>query len=569
MTSYKHEKLIELIVRLDTPPANSQEFLDWIKARAHLDLLLQNATSDEIIISANGEYTFIYTAVISNDELFNLNKDDLIGWCGSPYQSAASYVYGAGRDDVWVENEKQMLQRDTPNSITNLVFERTMEGAKDEDRRYFEISQEYAHLTDIHWRTEHDAYVQYDENGDINHVVSATDNHENNVSLVTFKREQLEQYLAATNSSLIRRFDFTLLDRAAFSSWSKNPEQFIEESQDFYYRQKIDGNAAYTTGIQIISLSRAKEDIFRQIKGGFVGGQEQEYASFIVHDWRNDEVTKVSTAPEDTTNYFEVDKNDLPFELSPAFFRPDVLLKYKTDRDKYTVTEREVECRAAWRLRGYDINEAGQVHAYICDLRKLPFSEQQYWASYNEEPKASISERAVINDFHGRFSNIVTPLAKVLRLIQEWDKRQVAWWQLKDKDLLKQVNLPLTSSKDEWAEAFMSLSKLVIEGFNVKAIRLKLDEKSISYTSEEKSIGLLEGLIKEVSDSEKLTGLRTSQLIRTKVKGHSNGSDAKKLEKDALNQHKTFKKHFEYVCSLISDELNLIEDTFLDGELGS
>jgi hypothetical protein len=36
--------------------------------------------------------------------------------------------------------------------------------------------------------------------------------------------------------------------------------------------------------------------------------------------------------------------------LSPAFFRPEVLLKYKADRDKYTVGERDVSCRAAWHL---------------------------------------------------------------------------------------------------------------------------------------------------------------------------------------------------------------------------
>ena len=455
-----------------------------------------------------------------------------------------------------------MRFKNIPNSITQLVFERTLEGAKDDDRRYFEINQDYAHITDIHWRSEHGAFVKYDHHGDIDPIVSATHNQQHNVSLVSFKRHPLEEYLAATNSSLIQRFDFTLLKRGSFSGWSKDPEKFTDETQDFFYRQKLDGNSAYTTGIQIIPISRAKQDIFKQIKNGFTGGHAQEYATFIIHDWRNNEITKASTNAQDTTNYFQAEGNDLPFELSPAFFRPDVLLKYKADRDKYTVTEREVECRAAWMLRGYDINEAGQVHAYICDLRKLPYSEQQYWASYNEEPKASISERAVINDFHGRFSNIITPLSKTLRLIQEWDQKQVTWWQLKNKDLLKQVNLPITSSKDEWSDAFMGLSKLIIEGFDIKSIRSKLDEENISYTKQERSLALLEKLIAEVNENEALEGLRTSQLIRTKIKGHSNGSDARKLEKDALKKHKTFKNHFECVCSLIFDELTLIEDTF-------
>lgn len=78
-----------------------------------------------------------------------------------------------------------------------------------------------------------------------------------------------------------------------------------------------------------------------------------------------------------------------------------MLLKYKADRDKYTVGERYVSCRATWHLRGIDVNEAGQVHAYICDLRSLPYSEQLHWLSYNEPPKTSISSRAITNDFKG------------------------------------------------------------------------------------------------------------------------------------------------------------------------
>ncbi len=118
------------------------------------------------------------------------------------------------------------------------------------------------------------------------------------------------------------------------------------------------------------------------------GRGDKRYVEFIAHDFRNARLAKISTDPSATTNYFEAKNNALPFELSPAFFRPEVLLKYKTDRDKYTVGERDVQCRAAWYLKGIDVNEAGQVHAYICYLRNLPYSEQLHWASFNEEPKS-------------------------------------------------------------------------------------------------------------------------------------------------------------------------------------
>ena len=55
-------------------------------------------------------------------------------------------------------------------------------------------------------------------------------------------------------------------------------------------------------------------------------------------------------------------------------------------------------------LNSYDVNEAGQVHAYISDLQALPNQEQVYWQSFNEEPKAKISERAFKNDFEGEWA---------------------------------------------------------------------------------------------------------------------------------------------------------------------
>lgn len=561
MSSYEHKKLIDLVAKLDTPPENSEEFSEWIKARAHLNLLLQNANADEIIIFASGEYTFVHSAVISNNVLSSIDKEDLLDWDGAPYDSAASYVYGGGREDVWVERGDHSRFSDSSGGITQMAFIRTFEGAKD-DRDYFELNQEYAHLTGIHWRPEHDAFVRYDGNGDIDPIVSATRDREKKVTLVSFKRRPLEEYLAATDSSIIRRFDFTLLRIGSFSRWSDNPEDSIEEHENFFYRQKVDGNAAYTNGRQIIPLSRTREDVFKQKKANFFGEEVKEYAEFIIHDWRNEVITKVSTDPKDTTNYFQAENNSLPFELSPAFFRPDVLLRYKADRDKYTIDEREISCRGGWHLRGYDINDAGQVHAYICYLRNLPYSEQQYWASFNEEPKAGISDRAITTDFKGEFTDIINPLSKVLRRIHDWHQKKVSWWSLKDDELLTQVNLPITSNRDEWAEAFMGLSKLIIEGFNVKSIRSELDRKDIPYDKKERSISLLEKLIREEDEDGSMKGLRTSQLIRTKVKGHSNGTEARELEKNALKEHKTFKKHFEHICILILEELELIEESF-------
>lgn len=559
MPSFEHTKLIKRIADFDSVPTDEHSFLEWLKARKQLDLLIENAHSDEIIMFALGRYAYVHTILVSNDVLSNIAQDDLYNWDGRHCDYVADYTYNLGGGDVWVSRGDSSSFSREHGGVTQIIFEREFNGAKGEDRNYFEINQEYAHLANIHWSSAESAFVKYNELGDIEPIVSVTNyDNDNKISLVTFKREPLELYLASINSSLVRRFDFTLFKKGDFSGWSDNPENNITESENFSYRQKMDGDASYTVGRQIIRGKTPKEHLFADFKGE----TPQQYVDFIAHDWRNNKIYEISTDPKATTNYFEAENNDLPFELSPAFFKPEVLIKYKNDSDKYTVDENRINCRESWGLRSYDINDARQIHAYICDLRNIPYSEQLYWKSFNEEPKSGISENAFLSDFKGEWRKNVTPLSQVLRTMQKWDDKKVSWWKIKDRNLINQVNTPITSNKDEWAEAFMALAKLIIEGFDIKNIRKKLDDYNIEYTNAERSISLLEKLA-EYEGYGKLNGMVTIQLIRTKLKGHANGSEARKIEKEALKKHGSFQNHFEHTCQEILQELNIIESSFL------
>ena len=234
---------------------------------------------------------------------------------------------------------------------------------------------------------------------------------------------------------------------------------------------------------------------------------DREHASFIIQDWRNDRVVEVSAAPGETANYFNGEGNELPYELSPAFFRPEVLSKYKADRDKYTIDEehRVISCRGTWELKSVDVNEAGQIHAYLCDLRHLPRQEQLHWKSYNEEPKGTISKRAIENDFRGEWTSYVTPLERVLHTVRGWIRQKPDWWKIDDEDGLRRVNTPVSNSKDEWGTAFLELSKAVIEGFQVTP-------DSIAATPEAnlfRERGAILGLVRETSPSSNRSGSGT------------------------------------------------------------
>lgn len=564
MLKFTHNKIASAIADIDRVPDDETAFREWIKAERHLGYLDANARSDERIIYASGPYTFIHSIAVPLADLHASEPEDLLSWSANPFTSIASYVSGGGRDTMWIERGDRSRGSAALSQGVDLIFGRTFEGWPGADRDYFEVAQEYAHLTGIHWRPEHGAYCKYDHNGDLASYVNVTrSKSEGGVNLVTFAWPELEEYLAIGGFALVRMFDFTLLRYGHFTSWREGPEDIVRRSVGFLYRQKVQGDAAYTRGVQIL-MPRDAKTVGEEVSNRWSGRGAKEYVTFTAQDWRNgNRVAEISTDPAATTNYFEAKDNDLPFELSPAYFRPEVLSKYKTDREKYTVRERDISCRTAWHLKAYDVNDAGQVFAYICYLRNLPYSEQLHWKSFNEPPKVGISERALVNDFKGEFVSFQHPRMEILSVLRGWQSRRVDWWTLRDENLLDRANPPISSSKDEWADAFMDLSKLIVEGFETKALRRKLEEKKASFEEKDGTIVLLEKLLTALhpeGGAIRLEGLRSVQLIRSKAKGHSGSLEGQALANDAITQHGTFAEHFKSICEQVVGELLTIDE---------
>jgi len=145
--------------------------------------------------------------------------------------------------------------------------------------------------------------------------------------------------------------------------------------------------------------------------------------------------------------------------------------------------------------------------------------------------------------------------------VRSWQATSVPWWTLRDESLPERVSTPLTTSRDEWAEAFMDLAKLVVRAFVITAIRARLKKSGIAYEQKEQSIILLERLINEgaeATEKQPLSGLRTVQLIRSKAKGHASGREVETLVQKVLAEHESFTKHFKHVCATLALELQTI-----------
>ena len=570
MPSYEHQQIARVLMQLAKRPQTDGEIADWVHAKPHLHLLKWDARADEIILYGNVDRTvFIHTVMARENEVSPPKHNDLLDWNSNPYTVRASYSYSGGPSGT-----KEVKYEDSTPGPTRLlkaqhiVFGRERRGIDDDDPTYFELLQEFAHAAELHWRADQQAYCRIDENGDLESVVSITKRSDaESITLITCKREPLEIFIATSGQALVRFYDFIMVKYDEFTSWCGGSRDRTIASQDLFYDQCIhpDGHA-YTRGVQILRHSIPKQDLYSLTFETPSRRRGRQYARFITKDLHNGKVIEVSTHPDHTISYFDAGNKDLPFEVLPAFFRPEVLLRYKADRDKYVVDEtgRRITCRENWSLRDYDVNEAGQVHAYICDLRSLPYREQLHWHIHNEVPKGTISKRAFENDIKGEWTNHITPLERTLAILRRWSDENWEWCRSPNEDDLLRVNTPIANSRDEWAEAFLELAKVTVERFRPKALKKMLALRSISFENDDRSLALLEKLITENRQEDgrekRLGGLREAQNIRSKVRAHSGGKEAAALSKAALMDNGSYRAHFNEVCSKVADELEEIEN---------
>ena len=441
---------------------------------------------------------------------------------------------------------------------------RGLSEARNDSELYYEIRQEYPHATNSHWQSDRRSYSNFDLNGDWRDVISITVKEEGRgVSLVSFLREELEEYLAASDYVLVRMYEFLLVNMTDFNGWPDVPEEVtVLDSRHAYRRLTIPGKATWTNGVQLIRPSRDEQEIFDSIRKIGRTDQNPKYIKFTILDWRNRRLASVSTDPSESTNYFEASQNSLPYEVSPAFFKPEVLQKYKADKDKYTIKEgsRSISCRGSWYMKSYDVNEAGQVHVYLVYLRDLPYSEQLHWLSYNEEPNANISERAFKNDIKAEFSGKGPALVPVVSIARRWSDSDLEWWKLPDSRLLERVTTPITDNREEWSQSFLELAKLLVEGFRVKPLRRILRKLNVPYDKDMKSLALLELILSSRGETtERLVGLREVWNLRNLTIAHAGATHADELSEKAMRDHGTYRAHFESVCITVLRELESIE----------
>jgi hypothetical protein len=559
--------LTDELRRLSTPPENQEDFNAWLEFSDAFKFLRANLNEAEFVVYAGLAHTFIHAIAVPASLLAPPNVEDLMAWnCNATSSWGISQTY-SDTPTVTISSPLEDTGSKTLNEGEQLVFARHFYGHMG-DKNYFEVLQKFVHVFDLHFVYERNAYCRLDKHGDLEDVIRFIkipgSPEASGGTIVTFDRDLLDRYLTLTGTAIVRTFDFTRWRPSHFAGWSDTRPEEHTATEDLFYRSVIEpGHASYVRGCQIVRSLISTEDFIKRFNYG--DRDNEQYASFIAHDWKNDVVKEISCAPGSTANYFT--QSDLPFEMSSVFFRPEVLLKYKSDSEKYTLQDRSISCRGTWHLQTYDINDAGQVHTYIVYLRSLPYEEQLHWKACNEAPKGSISKRAFLTDFKGSWDEEYDPLNSLKDKLRSIRRQGFEWWKLRSENLMDQVHYPATTSADEWSNEILHLDQLLVEGFVDKWLRQKATTLGRTPDPRFRSLKLIEecliALGFEEEHARKITApFHLLHELRSKIKGHALGEEANQIKKRTLASHGSYRNHFRTLVHECDESLHEIIEAF-------
>ena len=539
----------EIEVLNECPADNAEEWL--VRAEDSVSFLKVNAETDELVIYALGKSVLIHGVLALTSKVTPPDGQDLQhGDFPMPDECwTIQRAWGGGQGHrMYLEPPLSSSSSKSFEGGEKLVYRRSFDGVQ-KGPTPIELSQKLVHSLDLYFVPERKAYCRLDNRGEIEDVIKIfqreSSDESDDLAIVTILRKDLDKFMALSATSLVLRFDFTRVRWEDFRFWG-NLDQYEREESDLFYHGGSDGAGSFTNGTIIVRPKVTVDELVQAWKDE-EDQKKRKYAIYKIYDRKNNINAETSCSPECLSNYFQ--KSELPWEISPAFFRPDVLLRFKADPDRFTLEDRSVTCRSAWHLRSYDFNEAGQVNAYIGDLAKLPYEEQLYWQSFNEWPKGSISERAHQNDILGEFYTGYDPLNALKYKIKALDKSTHEWWQSRGDILADATRYPVTDSSKEWADEIMTFDQFLVEGFLVKPLRELAEAAGRKL---DPSWGTLK-VMQEVLVAKGLSGTEAKAImepmqrlhgLRTILKGHAALNKKRTSETEALEKHGSYRLHY-------------------------
>lgn len=440
---------------------------------------------------------------------------------------------------------------------------------------YVELSQDFRVLLNMHDRyvspTEH-CFVVDNENGDWEKVAEIKG------ETIRIKLTVLRKYLALRRMNLLLFFDEMRFSLQSFQELGLTPvmNQIVKDNDYIYNYSSLvnchaDGNKSGGWIMGKCVLRYREKDYNRDS----FDQDDRQYAEFIYDYDDEGEPMSHSCKKETLSNYF-VANGDNPLEMTPIFFKKEVLDKYYSNPNKYTVSDGAVGCEGSWSLH-IDNDHRNYVIVPLVYLGNLDYSEQLYWKGYNVSPERDMgfSKTAYTRWIEGKFCDSTFPDLQFKYRFKQFNKKwekQFGWplfLPLIDEDEHRYKTLHCLTTENnhsDFDEQILSMTKLVVDSLNQKCLQSEIDDSNTeveSFLKERKvtsSLELKAGIdkfqafifSKGMECPDMVDFLRKVQSLRSNSVAHRKS-----------NKRKDLAKLYEYFKLDELSEQQVLEDIFV------
>jgi hypothetical protein len=542
-----------------------QEFLNkkspgkenWLEIDDFLSFA-KNCDNDDVLIyfswiidTQYKDYHTIIGVLVKDDKLSNLPDTNRMMVPGSAWT-----VCG-------LQCEGEVFSCEEEYGYESLFFIRDDFAARTENEKELnlnvEIYQKITHLLNLHYVPHKNAYCAYNNLGELVEVIRICISKEKKYKYITIKRKYLDNYLHITKKTLVKYLNcWRFFPNLENLGWEKQSIKIIDDDG-------IKGELTTADGKIHMEGYRIYPKIIPSTPSSIGLEGEKKYETFNIYDWRHQKNTECSCSPKNSCDYFNMKENDLPHKVSAAYFKEEVLSKYRNNPDKYKVSihERRIRCKnGGWSLR-LGVNE-GLVFVYLYEIALLPYEEQLYWKSLNVVPpkinnRFGVPEEYAKTDFEGKF-----------REPNSWDIYYKVFEKIKERDDIwtiepdSKVEPTIDENSKTWADKIGNLYNIFLDDNHVKldVLREKLKSltgKEIDKTS--RSVALFHIIISAKKlPTDKLNVLKEIRAIRNGCSAHQSQTYLKKQTGKAKENFGSLKKHYEDLIARLTDCLSFLLD---------
>lgn len=497
----------------------------------------------------DSEWTTFYCALISDKRREKSLSDS--SW-------DLSIGHGLPGHSFHFEDGKEITAyyRYSDEGIEPLVIWRNFHGMKD---GYYEVSEEFRHYFNLYEDKINSKFILIDDNGDDEDVISVSNDK------IEIKLRLIKEFLAIKEMNLALFFSFDRFSEKGIEEFGLEKYHEHKQGNDFVYSigaRNMDFTIGDNKKSQAWLLGKKLIPGLKDFKPKLFGKEDSQFVEFIIGT-NEDGKEILHTCNEDRLANFFGKNQGSPDFLTPVFFRNDVLTKYYSQPEKYTVTDGRIECGGMWGLR-LDNNHSDHVMVYLGDLGHLSYKEQLHWKSFGLGTKRKMSYTNFARSIEGKFAD---PDKSDLFFKQRYITFQEKWkkefgWEFfrtlkkEDEHHFKALHIPLTNEQKEFDEQILSLVKVLIDSLNESEL-----EKGLSISKKNpKGIDKLEEFLfsKGFSFESMIQFLRDLQALRSTGVAHLKGDNYQKIKETFEIGRKSLPQVFDGVlikCIWIFDTL--------------